>query len=577
MVKDGSLKQMVRELVWVAGYGKHYIGEMILYVLIGVVSTALGLTASVLGKNIIDIVTGFQMGKVLWLAVTYVIMQLTGIGFSALTSYISTRVRLKVGQQIRRDVFRKILNAQWEPLSRFHSGDLLDRCSQDAGTVAGGVIGSVPTLVVNAVTFVGSFVVILYHDYTLALLALISAPVVLLISGFLTRRIRKYSIKMREISSEMTAFHTEAFQNVQIIKSFGLLDTYNKKLFKLHEKQTDATLEHNRFSILTSSFLSFVGMVVSGLCFFWSVYRLWGNHITFGEMTMFLQLSGTLSGAFGALVGMVPSAIGLATAAGRVMEVTLLPAEQYINTEEVEHILAGKQCAVQLQVEDMDFSYLPGNCVFRQVQLQAQPGQIVALVGPSGGGKTTMLRILLGIVNVEQGSVTVTGGEPAVTLPVSPATRRLFSYVPQDNTLFSGTVAENLRIMKPDATDEQLYEVLKLACAEEFVNDLPDGLYTVLGERGNGLSEGQVQRLSIARALLSPAPVLLLDEATSALDVKTERRILRNITRNQSFRTCIVTTHRPSVLEVCHRVYRISEETVTQLENDEIRRIIMDF
>lgn len=577
MAKDGTIKQMVKELSWVAGWGKQYIAQILLYVLIGIFSTALGLTASVLGKNIIDTVTGFQTGRVVWIAAAYVVMQLTGIGFSALTSHISTRVRLMVGQQLRAEVFRKILNAQWEPLSQFHSGDLLARCSQDAGAVAGGVIGIVPTLVVNGVQFLGSFFLILYYDYTLALLALLSAPVVLLVSVFLTKKIRKYSLKMRTIGSEMTAFHTEAFQNIQIIKSFGLLDAYGKKLHKLQEKQKDATLEHNRFSILTSSFLSLVGMVVSGLCFFWSVYRLWGNHITFGEMTMFLQLSGTLSGAFGALVGMVPAAISLATAAGRVMEVTQLPAEQYTHTQQVEQILAGKQCSVQLQVEDMDFSYLPGNCVFRQVQLQAEPGQIVALVGPSGGGKTTMLRILLGIVTVEQGSVTVTGAQPPITIPVSPSTRRLFSYVPQDNTLFSGTVAENLRIMKPDATDQELQAVLKLACADDFVDNLPDGIHTLLGERGNGLSEGQIQRLSIARALLSAAPVLLLDEATSALDVQTERQILRNITQHQSNRTCIVTTHRPSVLEVCHRVYRISEETVTQVDQKEIERMLQDF
>ena len=247
------------------------------------------------------------------------------------------------------------------------------------------------------------------------------------------------------------------------------------------------------------------------------------------------------------------------------MEVVELPAEEYTHQEEVAQILKSQKCAISLQVEDMDFSYLPGNCVFRKVQLEAQPGQIVALVGPSGGGKTTMLRILLGIVKVEAGTVTLTGGDPAITLPISASTRRLISYVPQENTLFSGTVAENLRALKPEATEQQLLEVLQLACADEFVCKLPQGIHTPLGERGKGLSEGQVQRLCIARALLSDAPVLLMDEATSALDVHTEQEILKNITRVQKNRTCIVTTHRPSILEVSHRVYQISEESVTCL------------
>ena len=565
MLQVESPGKIVAELRWIAGYARHYTWQMVWYVVIGLVGMAMGLAASVLGKNLIDTVTGQRMGQIPWIVTAYVLLQLSGIGFSALNSYISTRVRLRVGQHIRRDVFTKILNAQWEPLSAFHSGDLLTRCSQDVGAVAGSVIGWVPSLVVNLVQFICAFLLILYYDHTLAFLGLISAPVVLLASAVLSRQIRRHSLRMRGIGSEMTAFHAEAFQNIQIIKSFNMVGTYRQKLKALQDKQKDATLAHNRFSILTSSLLSLVGMIVGGLCFLWSVYRLWGGHITFGEMTMFLQLVGTLSGAFSALAGMVPAAITTATSAGRVMEVAELPAEEYTHQEEVAQILKSQKCAISLQVEDMDFSYLPGNCVFRKVQMEAQPGQIVALVGPSGGGKTTMLRILLGIVKVEAGTVTLTGGDPAITLPISPSTRRLISYVPQENTLFSGTVAENLRALKPEATEQQLLEVLQLACADEFVRKLPQGIHTPLGERGKGLSEGQVQRLCIARALLSDAPVLLMDEATSALDVHTEQEILKNITRVQKNRTCIVTTHRPSILEVSHRVYQISEESVTCL------------
>ena len=565
MLQMDSPGKIYAELRWIAGYARHYTWQMVWYVVIGLVGMAMGLAASVLGKNLIDTVTGQRMGQIPWIVTAYVLLQLSGIGFSALNSYISTRVRLRVGQHIRRDVFTKILNAQWEPLSAFHSGDLLTRCSQDVGAVAGSVIGWVPSLVVNLVQFICAFLLILYYDHTLAFLGLISAPVVLLASAVLSRQIRRHSLRMRGIGSEMTAFHAEAFQNIQIIKSFNMVGAYRQKLKALQDKQKDATLAHNRFSILTSSLLSLVGMIVGGLCFLWSVYRLWGGHITFGEMTMFLQLVGTLSGAFSALAGMVPAAITTATSAGRVMEVVELPAEEYTHQEEVAQILKSQKCAISLQVEDMDFSYLPGNCVFRKVQLEAQPGQIVALVGPSGGGKTTMLRILLGIVKVEAGTVTLTGGDPAITLPISASTRRLISYVPQENTLFSGTVAENLRALKPEATEQQLLEVLQLACADEFVCKLPQGIHTPLGERGKGLSEGQVQRLCIARALLSDAPVLLMDEATSALDVHTEQEILKNITRVQKNRTCIVTTHRPSILEVSHRVYQISEESVTCL------------
>lgn len=186
-----------------------------------------------------------------------------------------------------------------------------------------------------------------------------------------------------------------------------------------------------------------------------------------------------------------------------------------------------------------------------------------------------MLRVLLGIVNVQDGTVSVSGGGESFN--VSASTRKLFTYVPQGNTMFAGTVAENLRIMKPDATDGELDKVLKLACAYDFVYRSEDGLNTKLKERGGGFSEGQIQRLSIARALLSDAPILLLDEATSALDVATERKVLRNIMDAQSHRTCIVTTHRPSVLGICRRVYRISGGSINKVDESEVRQLMMDF
>lgn len=338
---------------------------------------------------------------------------------------------------------------------------------------------------------------------------------------------------------------------MQLIKSFGILDVYSRKLRQLQKRQKTASLKFKKFSVLTSSTMALVGMVVGGLCFFWSVYRLWKGHITFGEMTMFLQLSGVLSGAFRALVGMAPVTISAATAAERVMEVTSLPKEEFLHDAEVQQMLRNGYCRIKL--DHVDFSYTPEFPVLKNVSMEVQPGQVIGIVGASGEGKTTLLRILLGVVDVSGGSVTVDGED--LCIPVSPSTRKLFSYVPQENTMFSGTIEENLRIMAPDATEEAIWEALEIACAAEFVRDL--GLDSTLGERGNGLSQGQIQRLAIARALLSPAPILLLDEATSALDMDTGSRILKNIVSGPKNRTCIITTHRLSVMDACGQVYEI--------------------
>lgn len=575
-IKDGSAAQILQELRWVSGYSRRYLWAIGWYILLGILGTGITLAASVVSKDIIDIVTGHQTGYVVQAAVIYVVMQLTTIGMKAASSRISAKVQLRVSQELRAEVFRKIMRAQWEPLSEYHSGDLLTRSGADTDTVAASVIGWVPSLVVNALQFAGAFLVLFWFDKTLALLALASAPITLLLSGFLMKRIRRHSKELRQIGSETAAFHAEAFRNIKFIKAFHAVDTYCDRLADIQQKQKNATLEHNRFSVLTSSFLSFVGMIVGGVCFLWSAYRLWGGHITFGEMTLFLQLSGSLSGAFGALVSLIPAAITAATAAGRIMEITGLPGEILENTEAVDTLMQSG-CGIQIRAENVSFAYRSGKSVFQNADFRADAGQIVALVGPSGGGKTTLLRLLLGMMRTQAGRIEIIGGDPEMTLSASPSTRRLFAYVPQDNTLFSGTIAENLRITNPKATDEMLIDALKTVCAYRFVSALPDGMNSRVGESGDGLSKGQIQRIAIARALLSDAPVLLLDEATSALDVKTERTLLENIQSARKGRTCIVTTHKDSVLAICHRAYLVQDQTVTCAEKGKIREILGNF
>ena len=229
-------------------------------------------------------------------------------------------------------------------------------------------------------------------------------------------------------------------------------------------------------------------------------------------------------------------------------------------------------------MDDVDFSYEEDQRVISDSSFEANPGEIVALVGPSGEGKTTMIRLLLGLIRPDEGFVRIlANGYSDIFIDANAESRYLFAYVPQGNTMIAGTIAENLRMVKEDATDEEIIEALKTACAWDFVKKMRDGINTSVKERGKGLSEGQAQRVAIARAILRDAPVLLLDEATSALDVTTERKVLKNIIKNHPNKTCIVTTHRPSVLNMCERVYRVMETKVTELTEEESARMAMDF
>ena len=577
-IKEGKLRQVLSELAWIYGYGKRYRSAVTWYIFLGVLGTGMSLMASVLSKNIVDVVTGFHTGALAPAAVFYVSMQLARIGINAWTGRISAKIEVKVDQEIRAEVYDKIMEADWQAMSQYHSGDLLNRMDNDVASVSSSVLGWLPDLVTRLGQFLGALGIILYYDPTLAGLALLSAPVTLVVSRTLMGRMRQYSRQVREVSSQVMMFHEESFQNIQVIKSFGLGGLYSRKLRQVQEDYRQVKLAYNKFSVAASALMSLVGTAVSVACFGWGVYRLWGNYITYGTMILFLQMAGSLSASFGALVKLVPSAISAATAAGRIMAVTELPREDRSQDKEAWELLEENRAdGIRVETRDLVFRYQDGDVVLDGANFYADPGEIVALVGPSGEGKTTMLRLLLGIVRPQAGYVAVTGQRTGQSLTASASTRPFFAYVPQGNTMFAGTVAENLRVMAQEAGEEDLWRVLDLACAGEFVRKLPQGLDTKLKEGGGSLSSGQVQRLSIARALLADAPVLLLDEATSALDVATERKVLRNVLQAQAHKTVIVTTHRPSVLNICNRVYQIANRRICTLTQEEIRQKIADF
>lgn len=576
-IKEGLLQEMYVEAKWMYQYIKRYKFAVAFYLILGVISTLMGLGGSVLSKYLIDAVTGVDKSNIATIVVGIISMAIGGIIINAINSRISTKISIKVNNEITQEVYDKVMRSDWLSMTNFHSGDILNRLNTDVSTVSSSVIGWIPSLITKTVQFIGALAIILYYDPTMALLALISAPIMLTVSKILIKKMRYFNKKTREVSSDLMAFNEESFQNIQSVKAFDLVEFFSNRLRNVQQNYKDVYLDYNKFSVYTSSFMSVVGMFVAYACFGWGVYRLWTGHITFGTMTLFVQLSGQLSSSFKSLVSLVPSAISATTSAGRIMEFFKIKNETKLDDEKVRLIqnnTQGKGLSVEL--EDVNFSYNNTKTVFKNANIVANPGEIVALVGPSGEGKTTMVRLLLGLINAKSGSAVIKDIN-GISCKISSATRRFFAYVPQGNTIFSGTIADNMRMVKPDASDDEIIDALKTAFAYDFVKKLPQGINSKVGERGGGFSEGQAQRISIARALLRKSPILLLDEATSALDVFTERQVLRNIMNSGYARTCIVTTHRPSVLTMCDRVYRIDSGDVSDIDEKEVNRLIKDF
>ncbi len=572
--RDGTFGEIIDDWKWIFSYSARYKGAILFYIILGIFSTSMGLVSSVASKYLIDIITGFDTNH-LWVVIAVMIGSTAfSLTFGSIISRISTKLSIDINNDIQADIFDKIVDADWLELNKYSNGDILNRFNGDIGTVSGNAISWLPTIIIAIYNFIATFFVILHYDWIMAVIALASAPFMLLMSRFMIKKQRDYSKKVREMSSELMTFEVEAIYNFDTIKSFGIAPLYSKKMRWWQKKFKDISLKYNMFSIKTNILMSIMGTLVQFAAFGYCLFRLWTGDITYGTMTLFLQQRSSLSSAFSNVVSIIPSFLNSSVSAHRIRELVQLPREVHIpESSEMDQYSAD---GFRVQMQDVNFSYIEGTRVITDSAFEANPGEIVALVGPSGEGKTTMIRLILGLIRPQDGNVTLCASDGS-EIPMNAETRHLFAYVPQGNTIISGTIAENMRMVKEDATDEEIIEALKVSCAWDFVEKMPDTINSNVGERGRGLSEGQAQRIAIARAVLRDAPVLLLDEATSALDVTTERKVLRNIIRQHPNKTCIVTTHRPSVLNLCQRVYRVMETKVTELSEEESSRMAMDF
>lgn len=555
------LKNMLVEWKWLLRIISHYKFTLLLYIFLGVAVTVMSLGISVATKYLIDAVVSHSSEELVP-ALTFLIgFAVFQILFQGLSSWVTSVIGSKVHNEIREDIYSHVLKSNWTDISKFHSGDLLNRLENDVSAIASAVVSFIPSVFTRFLQFFGSLFVVLYYDRTMAVLALLSAPVLFLSSRVLVKTIRKYSKETRDLNGKILSYSEESVQNLQVIKAFDLTRDYIEKFKMTLDNYRKVKLSFDKFSILMTICLSLVGLAVSYACYGWGVYRLWQGAITYGTMTLFLQISGSLTASFGALAGLAPSTISIATSAGRIMEITDFEEEHDMDREKALKLIGKTQSQkFRLVFDNVTFKYDEMKTpVLKNVSFRLSAGDVVAFVGPSGEGKTTIFKLILGIIKPTEGEIYIETDD-GDRLTVSDSTRRFCSYVPQTINSFSGSIKDNLITVKHNSTDDELIDVLKKAELYDFVEALPNGMDTPVSEQGANLSQGQLQRLAIARALLRDSRLLLMDEATSALDSETEAKVLENIMGCNEFQIRIFTTHRESLLDYCQKVFIISTD-----------------
>ena len=573
-VYDGTFKEFWDDWKWIFSFSKRYRAIIVFYTIVGILGSSLSLGVAYVNKTLINIVVGREIDKIWLLLGTMIGMTVFSLALSSVNSRIFTRISIYVNNDIQAEIFDKIIDARWKELSKYPSGDLLNRFNSDVGTIAGNAIGWIPNLIVNIYTFIATFVVLFRTDHTMAWIAFLSAPFLLAMSRYIMRKMKEYRKKVLKLNSQMMSFEVETFYNFDTIKSFGIFGYYSKRLRMWQKKFKEFNLDYNKFEIKSQILLTLVSTFVSLVAFGYCLYRLWHGQIQYGDMTFFLQQRSSLSSRFNSVVGTIPGMLNSAVSAHRIRELVDLPREDH-DAQAYEKMKAIADNGIAVELKEVSFGYdgKDNKQVYDKASFRAAPGEIVAVLSPSGGGKTTLMRLLLGMLNPDSGVVTLTGCD-GKSVPVNADLRKFFAYVPQGNTILSGTIAENMKTVRENVTDEEIAEALKIACADEFVGELKDGINGKLGERGRGISEGQAQRISIARAILRHSPILLLDEATSALDIDTEEKVLKNIIKRHPNKTIIISTHRPSALKLCQRIYRIADGGMKEIDMAEAEQLM---
>lgn len=540
--------RVIFKWLWRAWRGNQL--QAILNAAIGLLSVVVSLAQVWAVQHAIDVASGHAEGSIYWSVGVMALLVLCGFALRICSIWVRNILGIKAQNRMQQRMLDRILRSEWTGKESHHSGDVLNRLEQDVGTVVSFLTETIPNTISVVAMFVGAFLYLFSMDKVLAFVIVGIIPVFVLLSKLYIGQMRRLTRQVRDSDSKVQSVLQETIQHRMLIKTLESDSIMVDRLESTQSELRHRVVKRTAFSVV-SNFILNAGFSVGYLiAFLWAALRMADQTLTFGGMTAFLQLVNRIQGPARDLTRLAPVFVGVFTAAERLMELEENPLE-----EQGDPIPLMAPCGVRL--EHITYAYDDGDSnVIEQLDFDFYPGSCTAVLGETGAGKTTLIRLILALLHPNEGKVILYNQQEQKEL--SPLMRCNFVYVPQGNTLMSGTIRDNLRLGKLNATEEEIKAALEMSCAS-FVMDLPDGLDTVCTEAGGGLSEGQAQRISIARALLRNRPIMLFDEATSALDPETERQLLHNILSHHD-KTVIFITHRPAVVDYCDQTLHLQKQ-----------------
>lgn len=521
------------------------------------ISASLTVVYADFSKRIINAATEeHSMERVIQCAIGFLILITVQLILNLVSASFADRCKARIEVTLRKHILDSVIKKDYQGVTKYHTGEIQNRMTNDVTTISEGFTSILPDLIYFVVKLVCAFIYLVVIDKFFTLVFVVGGFAVLIFSLMFKKIVKKLHKKVQESEGTVRSFIQEILTSLLVIKSFNVENKVEKEAEDLMELNYRTKMKRRMFSIMARAGVSASFNIGYVFALAYGAYRL-ANGIDYGTVVSMLQLVNQIQQPFASLSNMLPNYFGLLASAERIIELDKINDEFEHNNSDINAIDTYDKLK-SINFENITFGY-DRDVILDNTSLKIDKGDFVAIMGISGIGKSTLLKLLLGVFRIDSGSITLdVGGE---TIPVDCHTRKMFSYVPQGNFLLSGSIRDNLTFINSDVTDEEIKEAVRISCADQFVYDLPQQLDTVIGEHGIGLSEGQLQRLAIARSILSKSPIMLLDEATSALDEATELRFLKNLKEMQD-KTCIIVSHKTAALEICNKHIKIIDSKI---------------